>query len=191
MTLEISTDYEAKDVVWSRAVTVEAAKPQSLSGKMIIDNFDKDKMILSGTTLKVTAQITNKGVNDYDNVIKLELCRNTEDPSSDFYGGPIVTSKSVMAAIPVGETREVDFVIKDLNPDDNYFFYIFYSSEGGSKKLLTGYPFTLTEGSGEPIDVSSLVQLIMTGQYDEKADLNNDGSVNAADLVLLIKQVNQ
>ena len=191
MTLEISTDYEAKDVVWSRAVTVEAAKKQSLSGKMVIDNFDKDKMILSGTTLKVTAQITNKGVNDYDNVIKLELCRNTEDPSSDFYGGPIVTSKSVMAAIPVGETREVDFVIKDLNPDDNYFFYIFYSSEGGSKKLLTGYPFILTEGSGEPIDVSSLVQLIMTGQYDEKADLNNDGSVNAADLVLLIKQVNQ
>lgn len=191
MTLEISTDYEATDVVWSRAVTVEAAKKQSLSGKMVIDNFDKDKMILSGTTLKVTAQITNKGVNDYDNVIKLELCRNTEDPSSDFYGGPIVTSKSVMAAIPVGETREVDFVIKDLNPDDNYFFYIFYSSEGGSKKLLTGYPFTLTEGSGEPIDVSSLVQLIMTGQYDEKADLNNDGSVNAADLVLLIKQVNQ
>lgn len=190
MTLEISTDYEAKNVVWSRKVTVEAAKKQSLSGKMIIDNFDKDKMILSGTTLKVTAQVTNKGVNDYENVIELDLYKNT-DPSSDTYGGPFVKSKSVMATIPVGETREVNFVIKDLNPDDEYFFYIYYSSAGGTKRLLTGYPFTLTEGSGEPIDVSSLVQLIMTGQYDEKADLNNDGSVNAADLVLLIKQVNQ
>ncbi len=190
MTLEISTDYEAKDVVWSRAVTVEAAKPQSLSGKMVIDNFDKDKIVLSGTTLKVTAQVTNKGVNDYDNIIELELYKNT-DTSSYSFGGPFVKSKSVMATIPVGETREVDFVIKDLNPDDEYFFFVNYSSAGEPKRLLTGYPFTLTEGSGEPIDVSSLVQLIMTGQYDEKADLNNDGSVNAADLVLLIKQVNQ
>ena len=185
MTLEISTDYEAKDVVWSRAVTVEAAKPQSLSGKMIIDNFDKDKMILSGTTLKVTAQVTNKGVNDYENVIELDLYKNT-DPSSDTYGGPFVKSKSVMATIPVGETREVNFVIKDLNPDDEYFFYIYYSSAGGLKRLLTGYPFTLTEGT---VNISSLVQLIMSGQYDEKADLNNDNKVDAADLVLLINMV--
>ena len=185
MTLEISTDYEAKDVVWSRAVTVEAAKPQSLSGKMIIDNFDKDKMILSGTTLKVTAQVTNKGVNDYENVIELDLYKNT-DPSSDTYGGPFVKSKSVMATIPVGETREVNFVIKDLNPDDEYFFYIYYSSAGGTKRLLTGYPFTLTEGT---VNISSLVQLIMSGQYDEKADLNNDNKVDAADLVLLINMV--
>ena len=185
MTLEISTDYEAKDVVWSRAVTVEAAKPQSLSGKMIIDNFDKDKMILSGTTLKVTAQVTNKGVNDYENVIELDLYKNT-DPSSDTYGGPFVKSKSVMATIPVGETREVNFVIKDLNPDDEYFFYIYYSSAGGTKRLLTGYPFTLTEGT---VNISSLVQLIMSGQYDEKADLNNDNKVDAADLVRLINVV--
>jgi hypothetical protein len=85
----------------------------------------------------------------------------------------------------------LDFVIKDLNPDDNYFFYIFYSSEGGLKKLFTCYPFTLTEETATPVDVTTLVQLIMAGQYDEKADLNKDGSVNAADLVLLIKQVNQ
>jgi hypothetical protein len=164
---------------------VEAAKPQSLSGKMIIDNFDKDKMILSGTTLKVTAQVTNKGVNDYENVIELDLYKNT-DPSSDTYGGPFVKSKSVMATIPVGETREVNFVIKDLNPDDEYFFYIYYSSAGGTKRLLTGYPFTLTEGT---VHISSLVQLIMSGQYDEKADLNNDNKVDAADLVLLINMV--
>jgi hypothetical protein len=188
MTLEISTDYEAKDVVWSRAVTVEAAKPQSLSGKMVIDNFDKDKIVLSGTTLKVTAQVTNKGVNDYDNIIELELYKNT-DTSSYSFGGPFVKSKSVMATIPVGETREVDFVIKDLNPDDEYFFFVNYSSAGELKRLLTGYPFTLTEGADVPIEISSLVQLIMSGQYDEKADLNNDNKVDAADLVLLIEMV--
>jgi hypothetical protein len=187
-TLKISTDYEATDVVWSEAVTVEAAKPHSLSGKMVIDNFDEDKMVLSGTTLKVTAQITNKGVNDYDNVIELDLYKNT-DPSSDSFGGPFVMSKSVMATIPVGETREVDFVIKDLNPDDEYFFFVNYSSAGEPKRLLTGYPFTLTEETDTSVDVTTLVQLIMAGQYDEKADLNKDNKVDAADLVLLINML--
>ncbi len=140
---------------------------------------------MSGTTLKVTAQITNKGVNDYDNVIELLLYENTEDPSSYSFGGPLVKSKSVMATIPVGETREVDFVIKDLNPDDEYFFFVSYSSAGESKRLLTGYPFTLTERT---VDVTTLVQLIMAGQYDEEADLNKDDKVDAADLVLLIKK---
>jgi hypothetical protein len=187
-TLKISTDYEATDVVWSEAVTVEAAKPHSLSGKMVIDNFEEDKMVLLGTSLKVTAQITNKGVNDYDNVIELDLYKNT-DPSSDSFGGPFVMSKSVMATIPVGETREVDFVIKDLNPDDEYFFFVNYSSAGEPKRLLTGYPFTLTEETDTSVDVTTLVQLIMAGQYDEKADLNKDNKVDAADLVLLINML--
>ena len=186
MTLKISTDYEATDVVWSGAVTVEAAKKQSLSGKIVIDNFDEGKMILSGTTLKVTAQITNKGENDYDNVLELELRRNTEDPSSDFFRGLPVNSKSVMATIPVGETREVDFVIKDLNPDDEYDFKIYYSSEGGQIQLHKEKPFTLTEKTDILVDVTAMVQLIIAGQYDEKADLNKDNKVDAADLVLLI-----
>ena len=185
MTLIISTDDKAGNVVWSRAVTVEAAKPQSLSGTMVISHFDEAERVLSGTTLKVTAQITNKGVNDYDNVIELLLYENTEDPSSYSFGGPLVKSKPVMASIPVGETRELDFVIKDLNPDDEYFFFVSYSSAGESKRLLTGYPFTLTERT---VDVTTLVQLIMAGQYDEEADLNKDDKVDAADLVLLIKK---
>ena len=189
MTLKISTDYEATDVVWSGAVTVEAAKKQSLSGKIVIDNFDGDKMILSGTTLKVTAQITNKGENDYDNVLELELRRNTEDPSSDFFRGLPVNSKSVMATIPVGETREVDFVIKDLNPDDEYDFKIYYSSEGGQIQLHKEKPFTLTEKTDILVDVTAMVQLIIAGQYDEKADLNKDNKVDAADLVLLINML--
>ena len=40
-----------------------------------------------------------------------------------------------------------------------------------------------------PVDVADIVQLIMTGQYDEKADLNKDNKVDAADLVLLINKV--
>ena len=98
-------------------------------------------------------------------------------------------SKSVMATIPVGETREVDFVIKDLNPDDEYDFKIYYSSEGGQIQLHKEKPFTLTEKTDILVDVTAMVQLIIAGQYDEKADLNKDNKVDAADLVLLINML--
>ena len=39
------------------------------------------------------------------------------------------------------------------------------------------------------VDLNTLVQYIMTGKYDSKADLNHDKKVNAADLVLLINMV--
>jgi hypothetical protein len=179
---------------------VEAAKPQSLSGTMVINNFDEGKRIISGTTLKVTAQVINNGENIYDNAIVLELYKNTEDPFSMYFGGPLVKSKSVMTTIQVGETKNVDFIIEGLNPDDEYFFFIYYSSAGYQKKLLTGYPFTLTEETLKPGDVTGegdvdknditvIVQLIMTGQYDEKADLNGDKKVDAADLVLLVNKI--
>ena len=193
MTLKISTDKSAKNVVWSEAVTVVAAKKQSLSGTMVIDNFDKARMVLTGTTLKVTAQITNKGANDYDNAIELGLYKNTEDPASSFFGGPLVKSKSVMTTIPVGETKEVEFIIEDLNLDDNYFFFIYYLSAGKKSKMLTGNPFTLTGETEETdtpsVDVATIVQLIMAGQYDAKADLNGDNNVDAADLVLLVNKI--
>lgn len=38
-------------------------------------------------------------------------------------------------------------------------------------------------------DVTAIVQLIMTGQYDEKADLHKDYKMDAADLVQLIKMI--
>ena len=208
-TLKISTDSKASNVVWSESVKVESAKPQSLSGTMVIDNFDEGERIVSGTTLKVTAQVTNNGGNVYDNSIILELYKNTEDPSSMYFGGPLVTSKSAMTTIPVGETKSVDFIIEGLNPADEYFFFIEYSSAGKQNRLLTGYPFTLTEekeGEEEPEetpqpgdvngdgfvngeDIEAIVQLIMTGQYDEKADLNGDKKVDAADLVLLVNKI--
>lgn len=207
MTLDVvSTDYYE---VWSKSVTVEAAKPQSLSGTMVIDNFDETERVLSGTTLKVTAQITNLGVNDYDNAIELGLYKNTEGPSSDF---SFAKSKSVMTTIPVGETREVDFVIEDLNPDNNYIFLINYSSVGEQTELLRSNPFTLTEdeepeepedtpklgdvdGNGDvnAADIDAMVRYIMKGDFEgfnfDNANLNGDDKVDVADLVLLIKMV--
>jgi hypothetical protein len=41
----------------------------------------------------------------------------------------------------------------------------------------------------EVVDLNTLVQYIMTGQFDPKADLNKDNKVNAADLVFLINML--
>ena len=199
VTLNIS-NYYTYNIIKTETIKVEAAKPQSLSGTMVINNFDEGKRIISGTTLKVTAQVINNGENIYDNAIVLELYKNTEDPFSMYIGGPLVKSKSVMTTIQVGETKNVDFIIEGLNPDDEYFFFIYYSSVGYQKKLLTGYPFTLTDetlkpgdvtgdGDVDKNDITAIVQLIMTGQYDEKADLNGDKKVDAADLVLLVNKI--
>jgi hypothetical protein len=200
MTLSISTDYEATNKVWSESVTVEAAKPQSISGTMVIDSYDKTHRVLTGTTLKVTAQVTNKGENLYENIILLYLCKNTEDPSSDFFGGPTVTKKSVMATIQPGETKEVDFVIEDLNPDDMYFFQVYYYSAGIEKQFLSSGPFTLIIEESTPIpgdvdgdgdvdkaDVETIMGYIMAGEYVKEADLNNDDKVDVADIVACIK----
>ncbi len=55
--------------------------------------------------------------------------------------------------------------------------------QGATPGDLTG------EGEVDDSDIAAIIQLIMTGQYDEKADLNKDNKVDAADLVLLINMV--
>lgn len=205
-TFSISTDApkllsDAK-VVWSKDVTVSAPKSQSLSGTMVIDNFDDKKGILYGTTLNMTVNVKNEGTNTYDNAIVLNLFKIV--PGEEYH--PIFKSKSVMANIKPGETKPVVLTISGLNLDDRYFYYVSYSSSGEDVTLdlpWTRVPFSLTEepeakegdvtaeGEVDDDDVAAIVQLIMTGQYDEKADLNGDEKVDAADLVLLLKIINE
>lgn len=208
-TLSISTDVpntlllSDANVVWSDTKTISAAKPQSLSATMLIDNFDDEKGILSGTTLNMTLNVKNEGVNSYENAILLQLYKVV--PGAELH--PLFTSKSVMATIEPGETKPVVLTISGLNLDDQYFFALTYSSAGGDQYFevpWNRYKFSLTaeaptpvpgdvtgEGDVDEDDLNAIVELIMSGEYDEKADLNNDDKVDAADLVLLIKIVNE
>jgi hypothetical protein len=208
-TLSISTDVpntlllSDANVVWSDTKTISAAKPQSLSATMLIDNFDDEKGILSGTTLNMTLNVKNEGVNSYENAILLQLYKVV--PGAELH--PLFTSKSVMATIEPGETKPVVLTISGLNLDDQYFFALTYSSAGGDQYFEVPwnlYKFSLTAEAPTPVpgdvtddgdvdedDLNAIVELIMAGEYDEKADLNNDEKVDAADLVLLIKIVNE
>lgn len=204
-TLSISTNAPQNlsdaSVVWEKDFTVSAAKPQNLSATATTPGLAN--YVLTGTTLRVNASVTNEGTNKYENVIVLELFKNTADPSSVWMSGPLVASKSVMTKIECGETETVNFVVEGLDLESEYFYHIYYMSEGnGMIWELTGVntSFSLTaeaptpvpgdvtgEGDVDEDDLNTIIGYIMAGQYDSKADLNNDKKVDAADLVLLIK----
>ena len=215
MTLKISTDYYAKNEVWSKQVTVEAAKPQLLSATATTPGLVNN--VLTGTTLKVNAIVKNEGSNTYENSIVLTLFKNTEDPSSGMIGGPLVTTKSEMATIQTGKIENVNFVVEGLDIESEYFYYINYFSAGYEEDLeitpeIDMY-FSLTEekedegdpdptpvsgdadGNGmvEAADIDAVVKYIMEGDFEgfnlKNADLNGDNKVDAADLVLLIKML--
>lgn len=213
-TLKVSTDYNAENVVKSEPVTVEAAKPQSLSASATTPGLVNN--VLTGTTLKVNANITNAGSNTYENTIVLELYEKTwEDPKTGMFGVSLVTSKSVMPTIQPGETKGVNFVVEGLDLESEYFYSIYYMTEGMSMELeIPGIDtyFSLTEDEGDPdpdptsvpgdadgngkvetADIDAVVRYIMEGDFEgfnfDNANLNDDDKVDAADLVLLIKML--
>ena len=214
MTLKVSTDYYAENVVRSESVTVEAAKQQSLSASATTPGLESN--VLTGTTLKVNANVTNEGSNTYENIIFLELYEKTwEDLKTGRFGGSLVTSKSVMPTIQPGETKGVNFVVEGLDLESEYFYSIYYMTAGMSMELeIPGIDtyFSLTEDEGDPdpdptsvpgdadgngkvetADIDAVVRYIMEGDFEgfnfDNANLNDDDKVDAADLVLLIKML--
>ena len=213
MTLKISTDYYASNEVWSEQVTVEAAKPQLLSATATTPGLVNN--VLTGTTLKVNAVVKNEGSNTYENGIELLLCKITwEDPKTGSYGYSYDKTKSVMTTILPGETKEVNFEVKDLDLDGKYFYSIWYYSENMGVELIPAETsFILKEepvdpeepedtpisgdadgnGKVEAADIDAVVKYIMEGDFEgfnfKNADLNGDDKVDAADLVLLINMV--
>lgn len=195
--VQIAVDEDENIVVWEDILNIEAPKPQSLSGTIVIDKYDVETDVLSGNKLSVQAQITNQGTNTYDNQIMLIIYKyiEGEETHNSF------ASTSVNANIQPGETKEVVLAVPNLNFEDQYFFYLYYYSEGNRKIMQvdgTGLLFTLTpllgdaDGSGsvDADDVKIMVDYIMgknsLGFVFGNADMNNDGSVDAVDLVKLI-----
>ena len=187
-------------VLWEDYITVEAPKPQSLSGTMTIDGFNEVTRVLSGNTLKVRAQVTNNGTNTYDNQIVLYVYKYIEGQGSH----PYYTGTSSNATIQPGETKEIVLTVPDLNYDDQYFFYLYYYSGGSRQKMEvngTGWTFSLAplssvqgdaDGNGvvDAKDVKTVADYIMGRDpipfVFANANMNGDTKVDAADLVKLI-----
>jgi hypothetical protein len=213
MTLSISTDYYATNKVWSGSVTVGTAKPQSLSATVTTPGLVNH--VLTGTTLQVNAVVKNEGSNTYENAIKLQVCRITwEDPETGYYGYSFDKTKSVVTTILPGETKNVNFEVKDLDLDSKYFYLVsYYSAKTSVNFEIFDTSFSLTEeteeqeeqeetvkpgdadgnGEFEAADIDAVVKYIMEGDFEgfnfKNANLNGDDKVNAADLVLLINML--
>ena len=196
----ITTDEYGNNIIWEGSITVEAPKPQSLSGTMSIDGFDTKYGVLSGNKLRVRAQVTNNGTNIYDNQIKLYMYKYIEGQETH----PYYTETSTNTTIQPGETKEVVLTVPDLNYDEKYFFYLYYYSEGSRVKMLvdgTGRRFSLAplasglgdaNGNGEvdAKDIKTVADYIMGRDpipfVFANANMNGDTKVDAADLVKII-----
>ena len=183
-----------KDIeVWSGTVNIEAPKPQSLSGTMTVDRYDVDNNVLSGNRLCVHAQLNNEGTNIYDNQITLGVFKYIEGQTKH----PSFASTSMHVNIQPGETKDFVLTVPNLNFENKYFFHLYYYSEGKRTKIK-GKLFTLiplygdANGSGDfdTDDVNMIVDYIMGRDFGyivfENADMDNDGKVDAVDLVKLI-----
>ena len=153
---------------------------------------------MTGTTFDLTASITNAGENTYDNYIELRMFEKIPGASS----GPLFKKISKLATIAPGETKDVEFTLDGLNLDRQYGYDLYYKSSGYYVNFnlpTSTYFFSLTaanpgdaNGSGgvDANDVKIVVDYIMgknpPGFVFGNADMNNDGKVDAVDLVKLI-----
>ena len=64
-----------------------------------------------------------------------------------------------------------------------------YDQSDPTKCVVENAAKTTIAPAAEVVDLNTVVQYIMTGKYDMKADLNNDKKVDAADLVFLINML--
>ncbi len=160
---------------------------------MTVDRYDVDNNILSGNRLCVYAQLNNEGTNIYDNQITLGVFKYIEGQNTH----PSFASTSMHANIQPGETKDFVLTVPNLNFENKYFFHLYYYSEG-KRTRIKGKLFTLiplygdANGSGDfdTGDVNMIVDYIMGKDFGyivfENADMDNDGKVDAVDLVKLI-----
>ena len=153
-------------VVSGNNLTLRKSETAEYTSKITVNSVSFSPASLEvGMPVEVTVNLTNNGDSNQE-LVYLSL------------GGQETV---VCGSVEAGQTGNVKLL---LTP-----------SQAGSVPLQvsTGY-YVMNVVWSESVTVeaakphSSLVRLIMKGQYDKKADLNKDGMVNAADLVLFIKK---
>ena len=196
--VQIAVDDYEDIVVWKETLNIDYPKPQSLTATETISGLNTNNRVLTGTTFDLTASITNAGENTYDNYIELRMFEKIPGASSS----PLFKKISKLATIAPGETKDVEFTLDGLNLDRQYGYDLYYKSSGYYVNFnlpTSTYFFSLTaanpgdaNGSGgvDANDVKIVVDYIMgknpPGFVFGNADMNNDGKVDAVDLVKLI-----
>ena len=116
-TLKLCTDTARKNVLFERQVNVKKAVSYKLSFTYEIDNFDSEKGYLYGNKIRVRFKVTNTGTQDYDDFIRVLLRQYSWN---DTY--------KIVAHIPVGETREYEYISQDLIYGVSYPLSVYYKT---------------------------------------------------------------
>lgn len=153
--VKITTDANGNNVVWESTINVSAASEQTLSCTATTPGLLNS--VLYGTTFNLYGQFKNEGTNVYDNTISVYVYQRIPNTNS----GTLFKRKSPVVTIQPGETKEVDISITELDPNEQYFYRMYYMSSGSSQQLTapgSGYFFSLSIPANETVSITADTQ---------------------------------
>ena len=123
--VSISSDAEVKNVKWEGAIVFPEGTDNNLTcSNVSIGNYDNG--ILRDSKLVVTLTITNTGNNVYDDGIGLGLSKATTDGRTSIDIG----NEMQPVLLNPGETKDIQFVIPNLEANYGYQFSIYSVNNG-------------------------------------------------------------
>ena len=161
-----------------------------LTNEAAYTGFQFDLVLPEGikmTSYSTTARIPEDMIVDY----------NETEGVYRFLGGLGETAISGNSGSIINITVKADENLKGRNLT-GYLRDVKLSTSDGQGPEIEETPFKITDetsgdmnknGKLDPADVKAIADLIMTGEYNAKADVNGDNKVDAADIVIVTNEI--
>lgn len=131
--------YNEKDIAMA-VVNVEPAKAYDISGEVNVTN-SYTWMTIRGTTMKLTATLTNNSPYPYEDIVSCYLYKLNPDTNLGSY----VKDDTKQVTIDRGETVTINFQFNDLQVGGQYFCYVYYRSEGKDAVVDGTWSYTIEQ----------------------------------------------
>ncbi len=174
----------------SESFTIVAMPAANLSGTArVLKVTDTSKKIITSDNFSVQLTVRNRGTIPYDEDITVKLYKN-------IYGntGTLVQAPSKRVHIEPNQSVTVTFNLDNVIDGWKYFAKSYYYSEGEQVSLAGTSTYTIVfptppvkgdvNGDGEVniADVNAAIDMVLTGNKNERGDVNGDGEINIADI---------
>lgn len=155
--------------VTATTLTVRQALPS-----FKVNSIKTPKYPTPGNSMDVTVNVTNDG-ETFEQVVRLWSQKQGESSWT------LVATAT--RRIDPGASEDVTMSFK---PSVEGTYNLKVTDNTSDDALAT---HTVTVGGQKEITIEDMVNLILSGSYDANADMNNDGKVDATDIVLLVKKI--
>ena len=178
--VSISTDEEGKKVIYTGTLEVTDEPACQLEGKVTVQGMDKNHDVHH--CLDITCKITNTGSTTFNNMVWASMESYASDENGNIRadipnGLPAGIWRRVWYLhLEPGESQEISFSINNavMNTRNLYGISIAYYNVDESTKSLYGWGYF--KYYEEALEI-------------KKGDANNDGTVNAADIVEVVSYI--